>query len=95
MDVTALALFAPAKKLLDVYRYLFTGEVCQWKDALTILGSFVLGTAIVFLVAESSYAADLGLTLETWADYVLTGITLGGLAGVAADLANPTGVTIY
>jgi hypothetical protein len=94
MDVTALALFAPVKKLIDAYRYLFTGEVRQWKDALVILGSFALGTAIVFLVGESSFVEDLGLTLNTWADYVLTGITLGGLAGVAADLSNPTGVTI-
>lgn len=94
MDVTALAIFAPVKKLLDAYRYLFVGEVVQWKDAATIAGSFALGILIVFLVGESSFAADLGLTLETWADYVLTGITLGGLAGVAADLANPTGVTI-
>lgn len=94
MDITALAMFAPVKKAIDVYRYLLTGEVRQWKDAAIVLGSWVLGVGLVALVAGSSFVEDIGLTLETWQDYVLTGIMLGSLAGVTADLANPTGVTI-
>jgi len=94
MDVTALALFAPVKKAIDVYRYLLTGDVRQWKDAAVVFGSWVLGTGLVALVAGSSFAPDVGLTLSTWQDYVLYGITLGSLAGVTADLAQPTGVTI-
>lgn len=94
MDVTALALFAPVKKLLDIYRYLVVGNVVQWREALTVVGSFVLGIVVVFLVGQSSFAADLNLTLNTWADYVLTGVTLGGLAGVVTDLSQPAGVTI-
>ena len=94
MDVTALALFAPVKKAIDVYRYLLTGDVRQWKDAAVVFGSWVLGVGLVALVAGSSFAPDAGLTLATWQDYVLYGITLGSLAGVTADLAQPTGVTI-
>lgn len=94
MDITALALFAPVKKALDVYRYLLTGEQRQWKDAAVVAGSWVLGTGIVALVAGSSIAGDFGLVLQTWQDYVLAGVTLGSLAGVTADLAQPTGVTI-
>lgn len=94
MDVTALALFAPVKKAIDAYRYLFTGEVRQWKEAAVVGGSWLAGTLLVFIVGESSFVTDIGLTLNTWADYVLTGITLGSLAGVAADVSNPTGVTI-
>lgn len=94
MDVTALALFAPAKKLMDIYRYLVDGDNVQWKEALTIVGSFAIGIGIVFLVGASSFAADLGIADLTVVDSILAGITLGGLAGVTADIANPTGVTI-
>lgn len=94
MDVTALALFAPVKKAIDIYRYLLTGEQRQWKDAAVIAGSWVLGVGLVALVAGSTFVTDLGLTLESWQDYVLTGFTLGSLAGVTADLAQPAGVVI-
>lgn len=94
MDITALALFAPVKKAIDCYRYLLTGEVRQWKDAGIVLGSWVLGTGLVALVAGSTFVGDIGLVVETWQDYVLAGITLGSLAGVTADLANPVGVTV-
>ena len=94
MDVTALALFAPVKKLLDVYRYLVMGDQVQWREALTIVGSFAIGTGLVFLVGASSFAADLGIADLTIVDSILAGVTLGGLAGVGADLADPSGVTI-
>lgn len=94
MDVAALALFAPVKKAIDIYRYLLTGSERQWKDAAVVLGSWVLGVGLVALVAGSTFVADLGLTLETWQDYVLTGITLGSLAGVTADIAQPAGVVV-
>ena len=94
MELTALALFAPVKKLLDVYRYLVQGDQVQWREALTVVGSFVLGIGVVFLVGASSFAADLGIADLTWADAVLAGITLGGLAGVTADIADPGGVEI-
>ena len=95
MDVTALALFAPIKKALDAYRYLLTGEVRQWKDAAVIAGSWVLGTALVALVAGSSFVDQVGIEVATWQDYVLYGITLGSLAGVFADLSKPSGVVIH
>lgn len=94
MDVTALALFAPAKKLLDIYRYLVTGDEVQWREALTVFGSFVVGTGVVLLVGASSFAADVGIADLTLIDAILAGITLGGLAGVAADLSDPTGVSV-
>lgn len=94
MDVTALAAFAPIKKALDVYRYLVTGDEVQWREALTIIGSWVLGVCLVFLVINSSFADQTGIVVEGWADYVLYGITLGSLAGVLSDLSQPTGVTI-
>ena len=94
MDVTALALFAPAKKLLDIYRYLVAGDEVQWREALTVLGSFVVGTGIVLLVGASSFAADVGIVDLSLVDSIFAGITLGGLAGVAADLSDPTGVTV-
>jgi hypothetical protein len=94
MDVTALALFAPTKKVLDVWRYLVSGDQVQWREALTVVGSFAVGTGLVFLVGASSFAADLGIADLTVVDSVLAGVTLGGLAGVGADLADPTGVTI-
>jgi hypothetical protein len=45
-------------------------------------------------VGASSFAADLGVADLTVVDSILAGVTLGGLGGVVADLADPTGVTI-
>lgn len=91
MDVTALALLAPVKKVLDLYRFLIVGPP-QWKAAAYTVGAWVLGTGLVYLVAGSSFGADLGLTLNTWQDYVLTGITLGSLGSVVHDAIQPAGV---
>lgn len=91
MDVTALALFAPVKKVLDVYRFLFVGTP-QWKAAAYTVGAWVLGVGLVYLVAGSSFAGDIGLSLESWQDYVLAGITLGSLGSVVHDAIQPAGV---
>lgn len=92
MDIAALAAFAPVKKALDIYRYLMTGTERQWKQAGTVVGSWIVGIALVFLVGASSF--DFGLGIDNWADYVLYGITLGSLAGVAADFTQPEGVIV-
>lgn len=92
MDITALAAFAPVKKALDVYRYLLTGTERQWRQAATVVGSWAVGVGLVFLVDASSF--DFGLAIDGWADYILYGITLGSLAGVAADFTQPEGVIV-
>ena len=94
MELGALALFAPVKKILDIYRYLVHGDSVQWREALTVVGSFVVGIGVIFLVGASSFAADLGVADLSIVDSILAGITLGGLAGVGADLSSPDGVVI-
>lgn len=92
MDITALALLAPVKKILDLYRFLVAGEV-QLRAAAYTVGAWVLGTGIVFLVDGSSFAGEVGLALEGWQDFVLAGVTLGSLGSVVHDAIQPAGVT--
>jgi hypothetical protein len=94
MDITALAAFAPIVKVIDLYRFVFAGDEQQWKEAGYTVGAWVVGIGLVALVAGSTFAADLGLSIETWQDYVLTGITLGALGSVVHDAVQPEGVTI-
>lgn len=94
MDIAALAIFAPVKKVLDIFRYLFIGEEVQWREAGTIIGSWVAGIGLVALVGASSFADQFGFDGLNLADIILAGIEVGSLAGVTADLAQPDGVTI-
>lgn len=94
MDITALAAFAPVVKVIDLYRFIATGEQRQWEEAGYTVAAWAVGVGLVALVAGSTFAADLGLAVETWQDYVLTGITLGSLGSVFHDVSQPTGVVI-
>ena len=94
MDLELIAAFPAVKKVVDIIRYLFDGQTRQWREVAVVVGSWVAGTGVVALVAASSFGADLGLDTATVADFVLYGIGLGSAAGVAADFASPSGVTI-
>ncbi len=95
MDLALLAGFPAVKKVIDLVRYLVEGETRQWREAGLVVLSWVAGAGIVALTAASSFGAELGLGAATFADIILYGIGVGSAAGVAADLANPSGVTVY
>jgi hypothetical protein len=72
-------------KTLDAYRQLVL-EANLRKFAFT-LGAWVVGTALVFLVAESSAGSTIPDTWG-WADYVLVGIGLGSTSSILHDFAT-------
>jgi hypothetical protein len=72
-------------KVLDAYRHLVLESNFR-KLAFTV-GAWVVGTGLVFLVAESSAGGSIPDTWG-WADYVLVGIGLGATASYVNDFAK-------
>lgn len=89
MDIALLLGIPAVKKIIDVYRFLFDGETVQWRAALITVGSWLLGTGVVALVAASSLAESLGLVDLGLADLFLWGVALGSSAGVIHDFVPP------
>lgn len=87
--VTAILGIASVKKVIDAFRFIFDGESVQWRSFGLTVGSWVLGTGLVALVANSTMAGDLGLVDLNLADLVLAGIGVGSGAGVIADTVRP------
>jgi hypothetical protein len=85
MDIALLLAIPAVKKIIDAYRFIFDGESVQWRAFALTVGSWVLGTGLIALVAGSSLAADLGLADLGLADLILWGVALGSSAGVIAD----------
>jgi hypothetical protein len=88
MDLYSFAplLAIPAvQKVIDAYRQLILERDLR-KFAFTV-GAWVVGTALVFLVAESSAGATIPDTWG-WADYVLVGIGLGSTSSILHDFAT-------
>lgn len=83
-----LASLAVVKKVLDVVRYLVGGEQVQLRETGIVALSFGLGIALAFLVAASSFAAEVGLADAGWADVVLAGVMAGASAGVVTDFTK-------
>jgi hypothetical protein len=77
------------KKIIDAFRFIFDGETVQWKAFALTVGSWVLGTGVVALVAGSSLAVDLGVADLGLNDLILWGIALGSTAGVIHDFVPP------
>jgi hypothetical protein len=72
-------------KALDAYRQLvLEGDLRKF---LFTVGAWVVGTGLVFLVAESSAGGTIPDTWG-WADYVLVGIGLGATASYVNDFAK-------
>ncbi len=93
MGVELLLGFPIVKKVLDVFRYVAEGDVIQWRAISLVVGSWVVGIGLAYLIGSSSSAADVGLVLTSWQDHVLAGIALGSAAGVGVDFFNG-GVTV-
>jgi hypothetical protein len=89
MELVALLAAVPGvQKIIDLIRFLVDGEQVQWRSALITVGSWVLGTGIVALVANSSFAPE-GLAAANLADLLLYGVALGSTAGVIHDFIPP------
>lgn len=85
MDIALLLGIPAVKKIIDAFRFIFDGESVQWRAFAITVGSWVLGTGVVALVAGSSLAESLGLVDLGLNDLILWGIALGSSAGVIAD----------
>lgn len=89
----AILALASVKKVIDVVRFAADGDTLQWKAIGFTFLSWAVGTALVFLVAASSFAEGVGLADLGWADAILYGIGVGS-AGSALHDASEGGVTI-
>jgi hypothetical protein len=89
MDIALLLAIPAVKKIIDAFRFIFDGETVQWRSFALTVGSWVLGTGVVALVAGSSLAADLGLGDLNVSDLILWGVALGSSAGVIHDFVPP------
>lgn len=89
-----LGTLAVTKKVVDLFRYLLDGESRQWHSALIVIGSWVAGAGLAYLVGASSLAESVGLADANLADIVIAGIMAGSGAGVVHDLASG-GVNIH
>lgn len=84
-----LAGLATVKKVIDVVRYLASGENVQWRETGVVLLSWGVGVGLAFLVAASTLAESVGLAGAGIADVILAGIAAGSAAGTVHDLNNP------
>lgn len=87
--VTAVLGLASVKKIIDAYRFLFDGDTVQWRSFALTVGSWVLGTGLVALVAASSLGESMGLVDLNLSDLILLGVGVGSGAGVVADTVRP------
>ena len=85
MDIALLLAVPAVKKVIDAYRFIFDGESVQWHAFALTVGSWILGTGLVALLAGSTLAEGLGLSDLGFNDLILWGIALGSTAGVIAD----------
>ena len=88
MGIELLLGFPIVKKVLDVFRYVAEGDVVQWRAISLVVGSWAVGIGLAYLIGSSSSAADAGLVLTSWQDYVIAGVALGSAAGVGVDFFN-------
>jgi hypothetical protein len=78
-------------KVIDAYRQLvLEGDLRKF---LFTVGAWVVGTGLVFLVAESSAGGTIPDTWG-WADYVLVGIGLGSTSSILHDFATKGDVKV-